>query len=349
MQRPFANAAYKILHLPEESPVPGLLRRIGLAIIVIIVVAVMLWFGRGGLHDNAHPDREMTFVDVLYFTIITLTTVGYGDIIPVTPGARLVNSVLLTPIRVFVWAVFLGTAYELILQRYRERVSMTQLKERLKDHTIICGFGVKGRAILSELVAHGHVPGNIVVIDPEEAALHEATALGLAALRGDASSEAILHSAAVEKAGHILVAPHRDDQCVLICLTVRSMAPNIRLIVAAREEENVKLLYRAGADVVIAPSLAGGRLMGAAVRQKAVTRFLQDLMVFGQGMDTAERVIASEEAGLLVTDLKDLEGTLVLGVARGDEHCPFNKLKNYRLQPNDIVVYLIGDPDCVDD
>ena len=274
---------FSILRLPEQSPVPGLLRRIGLAVGIILAVAVMLYLGRGGLRDNTHPERELTFVDVLYFTIISLTTVGYGDIIPVTPGARLVNSVLLTPIRVFVWAVFLGTTYELILQRYREKNYLSQLRERLNKHTIVCGFGVKGHAIVSELLAHGHSANDIVIIEPDEAAAQAATAQGLTALCGDASSEEILRAAVIEKAEHVLVAPHRDDECVLICLTVRALSPDVRLVASAREEENIKLLYRAGADVVISPSLSGGRLMGAAVRQKAVTQFLQDLLVFGQG------------------------------------------------------------------
>jgi voltage-gated potassium channel len=85
---------------------------------------VFLWFNREGLEDNAHPDRPLSLIDVFYFTVVSLTTVGYGDIAPVTPEAQLINAVLLTPIRVFLWTLFLGTAYDLILQRYRERALM---------------------------------------------------------------------------------------------------------------------------------------------------------------------------------------------------------------------------------
>lgn len=333
-----------ILQLPEEgSRVGHLVRRIGLAVGLIMIVAVMLWFHRGDLRDNTHPTRPLGFTDVFYYTVVTLTTVGYGDIIPVTAEARLFNAVFLTPVRVALWALFLGTTYELMLQRYRERAQMRQLRERLSGHTIVCGYGVKGRAIIGELLAHGHRADEIVVIDPDAEAAQEAASHDLVALRGDASSEAILRAAAVEKAGHVLVGPNRDDACVLICLTVRTLAPGVRVVAAAREEENIKLLYKAGADVVISPSLSGGRLMAAAVRQEAVTGFLEDLLAFGEGVDTGERRVLSEEAGKRVSELPDLRGKLVLGVARGEERCPFYQLSDYELVPGDLVVYLTGD------
>jgi voltage-gated potassium channel len=252
---------------------------------------------------------------------------------------------------VFLWALFLGTAYELTLLRlrFREERQMRELHDRLRDHVVVCGYGVKGRAIVDELVAHGQPRDAIVAIDPEEAAVARAAKEGLVALRGDASSEALLRAAAVEKAGHVLVAPNRDDACVLICLTVRSLAPDARVIASAREEENVKLIYGAGADLVIAPSVSGGRLMGAAVRQEAVPHFLEDLLTFGHGLAMAEREVRPEEQGRLVADLPDLAGALVLGVSRGREHCPFQRLGTFPLEPGDRIVYLSGDAGCEDD
>src|SRR4028118_918232 len=144
-----------ILRLPEKSPWPSLLRRIIVVVAVLLLVTVMLYFTRGGLRDNTHPERALSFVDVLYFTVISVTTVGYGDIVPVTAGARLVNAILLTPIRIMVLVAFVGTAYELILQRYREQVLMRNIKERLDDHSIVCGFGTVGQSIIKELLAHG--------------------------------------------------------------------------------------------------------------------------------------------------------------------------------------------------
>ncbi len=348
MQSPSELPRLGPLRLPEEQPGRALAERVGLALALILAVAVVLWFDRDGLRDNSHPGRPLGFVDVFYFTVVSLTTVGYGDIAPVTDGARLINAVLLTPIRVFLWALFLGTAYELTLLRLRRRQErhMRELHERLTDHVIICGYGVKGRAIVDELLAHGIQPENIVAIDPNEESTADAAKKGLVALRGDASSELLLRAASIEKAAYVLAAPNRDDACVLICLTARNLNPKVHLVASAREEENVKLLYGAGADLVVTPSASGGRLMAAAVRQRAVPYFLEDLLSFGEGIGVAERIVEPNERGLIATNLPDLAGNPIVGVARGRERCPFNRLTEFPLEPGDVVVYLTADPKC---
>ena len=339
-----AAQQFEVLRLPEASPVPGLVRRLGLILALIILATAILWVTRDGLTDNTHPDKPLTFMDVLYFAIVSLTTVGYGDIVPVTPLARFINAILLTPVRVFLWALFLGTTYELTVQQYRERKLMIKLQERLKNHAIICGFGVKGRTIAAELLAHGLKPDQIVVIEPEEDALSQATKLGLIGLKGDASSEEILRAAAVEKASQVLVALDFDDICVLICLTVRHLAPKVRLVTSVREEENIKLLKAAGADVIVSPSITGGRLMSAAVSAPAVTDFMQDMLSFGQGVDAVQHVITPEQEGQVVKELQGKAGYFILGVARGEQRWPFACVGDLRLKKGDVIVYLMAPP-----
>lgn len=217
---------------------------------------------------------------------------------------------------------------------------MKDLQDRLANHVIVCGYGVKGRAIVDELLAHGQPRDQIVAIDESEDAVTMAAKHGLVALRGDASREALLRAANIEDAHAVLVAPNRDDASVLICLTVRSLAPHAQIVASAREEENIKLLYGAGADLVVSPSVSGGRLMGAAIRQQAVPHFLEDLLSFGEGLSLSERIVRPEEAGLAVDNLPDLVGSLILGVARGKGHYPFNQLSGLRLQSGDVIVYL---------
>jgi voltage-gated potassium channel len=322
------------------------LRRLALAIFLVLIVIAVIWFDRDGLFDHARDGDPLNLTDVIYFSVVSLTTLGYGDISPVTTEARLLNALLLTPIRVFLWVLFLGTAYEMTVLRlkFREVRHMRELEARLKNHVIICGYGVKGRAIVSELLAHGHEAQDIVAIDPSEQAVALAAKQGLVAFRGDASSEALLEAAAVNRAAYVLVAPDRDDACVLICLTVRSLAPDVELVASVREEENIKLVYGAGASLVVAPSVSGGRLMASAVRQRAVPYFMEDVLAFGEGIAMAERVVTADERGKLVTELPGLGDALVLGVMRGTERCPFYEISRYPLETGDVVVYLSGNP-----
>ena len=224
---------------------------------------------------------------------------------------------------------------------------MKDLHDRLNDHVIVCGYGVKGRAIVDELIAHGQPRDQIVAIDIDESATEAAARDGLVARRGDASSEALLRAAAIEKAAAVMAAPNRDDACVLLCLTVRSLAPEVQLVASAREEENIKLLYGAGADLVVAPSVSGGRLMAAALHQQAVPHVLEDILAAGHGLVIAERAVKTEEAGFLAGDLPDLDGTLILGVLRGRDHLSFPRLKDLRLAPGDVVVFLSDDTNGV--
>jgi len=311
-----------------------------------VLVAIFLWLDRGGLRDNAHPERSIRFLDVFYFTVVSLTTVGYGDIVPVSSGARLVNAVLLTPIRIFLWAMFLGTAYELTVLRLRlrEERRMRELHERLRNHVVVCGYGVKGRAIVEELRAHDERPDEIVIIDESEDAVTLAAKQGLVALRGDAGSESLLNAAAVTNAAWVLVAPHRDDAAVLICLTVRSLAPKVKLIAAAREEENIKLLYNAGADLVVAPSVAGGKLMATAVRQQAVPHVLDDLLTFGEGISVQECIVKPEEVGKTPAEVVGDARALLIGLVRGKRRWKFHQLADLRTEPGDVIVYMTDEP-----
>lgn len=337
------------LRLPEGSLVAALLRRLALALALILAAILLLWITRDGIRDHANGGRPLDFVDTVYFATVSLTTLGYGDISPITSEARLINTFLLTPIRIFLWVLFLGTAYELTVLRlqFREERQMRDLHNRLDHHIIVCGFGVKGRAILEELIAHGHDRDQVVVIDPSEDAIQQATKDGVVAFRGDASSEALLKAAAIEKAAYLLAVPNRDDACVLIILTARSLAPNVEIIAAAREEENIKLLYGAGATLVVAPSVAGGRVIASAVRQRAVPYFLEDLLAFGDGLTVAEYTVPSHQAGMVATAVPELRGDLVVGMMRGMHRYPWDQLADETLMAGDVVVYLAHDPERV--
>jgi voltage-gated potassium channel len=230
----------RILFTPADlTPGRTLLFRLALVLALLSLVILILWLDRTGLRDQV--DGEMSFGDVVYFSLITITTVGYGDIVPVTPRARLIDALIVTPLRVFVWLLFLGTAYQLVLRRYMEAYRMVKLQARLDEHVVVCGFGYTGLSTVKELLAKGVAPERVLVIDPQEDRVRAAVEMGVVAFQGDATQESILKDAVLDKAKALIIASGRDDTNALILLTARHLHPTLRIIVSAQEEENVKL------------------------------------------------------------------------------------------------------------
>jgi voltage-gated potassium channel len=162
-----------------------LMRRFVFALLVFLAVVAVLWLDRAGLKD--HHDGHISFGDVIYFTFVTITTVGYGDIVPFTDRARMIDALFVTPARLIFIMIFVGTAYELVIQRWVESFRMERLQANLRDHVVICGFGASGQMAARELLARGTPPAHIVVIDVADGPLEDAADLGLTGLRGDAS------------------------------------------------------------------------------------------------------------------------------------------------------------------
>lgn len=143
--------------------------RLGAALALVMLVVMVHWFDREGLKDS--HDGTVSFLDVVYFTMISITTTGFGDIAPVSDRSRLIEAVIVTPIRVLVLFIFVGTAYNFIIKRSWERWRMAQIQKNLTDHIVVLGFGISGAEAVAELVARGTDPGRIVVIDPDETRL----------------------------------------------------------------------------------------------------------------------------------------------------------------------------------
>lgn len=324
---------------PEQS-IRSLLFRLLLAVGLILLSAFIIWLERDGLQDDAYPGQPLSLLAVLYYTVVTLTTVGYGDITPVSDLARILNIVFITPLRIIILVLFIGTAYELIFIRYQEAFRMKRFRAQLHQHTIVCGYGVKGRASVEELLSYGINPEQIVVIDLAEDNVEAAADMGISALRGDATSETALRAAAISKASHVIVDVDTDDTTVLICLTVKHLNPKVHVVAAAREAENIPLIYRSGADAVVASAVSSGRMLALATQQHFAPRFIEDMITFGRGMDIGEHSVQPEEAGKPVSEMPGLDGKLVLGVNHGGTSYTFDQLAGLRLQTGDIIVYL---------
>jgi len=141
-----------------------------------MIVVLVHWADRDGLNDVV--DGHISFLDVVYFTMISITTTGFGDIAPVSDRARLVEAVIVTPIRLMVIYIFVGTAYNFLIKRSWEKWRMARIQERLSDHIVVLGYGISGSGSVEELIARGTDPACIVVIDGDEQRLAKAEEQG---------------------------------------------------------------------------------------------------------------------------------------------------------------------------
>jgi voltage-gated potassium channel len=181
-------------------------------VLVLVLLGIALaghWFDRKGLQDNT--DGVVSFSDVVYFTAITVTTVGYGDIIPVTDRARMFDTFVVTPVRLFIWIIFFGTAYTLALKSTWEQIRTRMIRKGLNDHIIVYGYGSTGEAAVGELLRQGVKPQGIVVVDQSAARIIKAIECGVTGIEGDATYNATQEAACITTARAVMVATHRDD------------------------------------------------------------------------------------------------------------------------------------------
>lgn len=309
--------------------------RVGAALLLIGVALAGHWLDRGGLRDNV--DGSVSFVDVVYFTMITVTTVGYGDIVPVTDRARMFDTFVVTPVRIFVWLIFLGTAYTFALRNTWERWRMAAIQRRLDGHTIICGYGATGAEAADELLRRGCRADAIVVVDEDEAALRNAAELGLATVHGDATHNAVLEAAGLQRARALIVAPGRDDTAVLIALTARRLATHVPVSTAIRQAENEVLARDAGAAVIVNPISFGGQLLAGSSMGTHIAEYVSDLITSHGQIALKERPAMPGEVGQHLRDLQPGRG---LRIYRGSETLGFWQAEAV-VQAGDTVIEIV--------
>jgi voltage-gated potassium channel len=318
------------------SPRASLVLRIVLVVALVAVAIIGHWVDREGLKDNA--DGKVSLLDIVYFTVITVTTVGYGDIVPVSDSARMFDTFVVTPIRVFVWLIFLGTAYDFMLRNSWERWRMERIQKALRDHTIICGFGATGAEAAAELVREGNDPKTIVIVDEQQGRLDRAMALGFGIVLGDATSNAVLEAAGIERAAAIIICPGRDDTAILTALTARRLAPGVAASLSVRAAENEVLARDAGATVVVNPVSFGGRILAGSTRGVHVAEYLEDLVTVRGRVKLRERMVHPAETGI---DLRAISTGVGLQLYRDGSDFGFWEPEARKLALGDQIVEIV--------
>ncbi len=332
---------FKPLRRRVRLPVWGDLSiRLGLALFLIFVVVMIHWFDRGGLVDAV--DGEVSFLDVVYFTMISITTTGFGDITPVTDRARLVEAVIVTPVRFAVLFIFVGTAYNFIIKRSWEKWRMARIQDTLSNHVVVLGFGVSGSESVEELIERGTDARSIVVVDPSEERLADAEKLGVNVMAGDATRDDTLKAVRVTEAQAVLVSAGRDDTSILIVLTVRHLAPHVPISVVVRADDNELLARQAGANNVINPVRFTGLLLAGSAQGAHIADYLADLASVSGRVQLVERVVTDEECGKSIEELST--GGRGLRIYRNGRAVGFWEAECENLQTGDVVVEIVATP-----
>jgi voltage-gated potassium channel len=319
----------------RRATITTVLIRFAALILLIMIISGMVYIDRDSYEDS--EDGEISELDAVYFTVVSITTTGYGDIVPVKQDARIIDTVFITIGRAAMWFVIVGTAYQFVFERYREAYLMKAIQKRLSDHVIIVGFSTAGQSAAKELRAKGMKKGQIVVISTDPAEAQEAAERGFVSIIGDASKEKNLKDAMIEKARALIIATRKDANNILISLTAKDINPDVKVISQVTDLENIKLLRKSGVETIIAPGVTSGSLMATATTQPNVVNLLEDVMTSETGMFLSQREIKGSEIG---RNPRTLKGLVVLGVVRGGKVLSLEKMDNLNLREGDHLLFM---------
>jgi voltage-gated potassium channel len=318
------------------SPWVSIAWRVGAVLGLYAFAVAFHWFDREGLRDNF--DQHISFLDIIYFTMISITTTGYGDIVPISTGARMFDALVVTPIRIFVILIFIGTTYQFILKRTWDSWRMAQIQKMLTDHIVVAGFGKTGADAVNELIARGTDPACIVVVDGDEHALARAEEAGCNVLVGDATRDMTLQDVRIERAKTLIVATGRDDTSILVTLTARHLAPDVPISIIIKADDNELPARAAGANTVINPVSFAGLLLAGSVEGAHVADYMLDLASVDGRVHLSERRVTPAEIGKPLSAITTGLGVRIYrdGVPHG-----FFEQEAKALREGDVVVEII--------
>ena len=298
-QAPEARRGPAMVSLPERTRSPWweLSRRVLLALGILVGTVLLVYLDREAYRDNNDPTGAVSLGDAIYYTTVTLSTTGYGDIAPVEPHARTINAFVITPARIAFLVLLIGTTLEVLASQGREMFRIARWRKRMGKHVVVIGYGTKGRSAVETLVGNGTRREDVVVVDPSPLAMQDAHADGLAVVSGDATRRDVLRRAGVADAEQVIITTDSDASNVLATLTVRQLNPDSWIVAAVREQENAPLMKQSGADSVITSSDAVGRLLGLSTVSPTLGSVMEDLLTYGDGLEVAERDLLVSEVG----------------------------------------------------
>jgi voltage-gated potassium channel len=291
-----------------------------------------------------------SFWDAFYMTVITVTTVGYREVHPMSRGGELFTSALLL--------VGVGTAFYTFtlaativveggLQKRRRRRRIARMIDDLERHFIVCGFGRIGAVIAGEF-SQQQIPFVLVERNPER--VQQALERGMLAVEADASHEETLKRLHIERARGLVAAVGTDAENVYTILTARVLAPGLFIVGRAETEDAERKLRRAGADRVVSPYTIGAQQMAQTALRPAVVDFVKLATQAGSLELAMEQIVVTAASlvgkSLVESNLRQRFGVIVVGIQRAHGKMEFNPSPDAAMQQGDQLVVL-GRPESL--
>ncbi len=315
----------------------------GLLALLLVTAAGVVGFaiiGRG----------RHSLVDAIYMTVITLTTVGYGEIIDLSghPGGRLFTiGLLLVGMGIVAYTVPMLAAFliEGQLLHFFTRHRMDRNIARMTGHFIVCGETAATWYVAEELQRSGRA---LVVVAPTEEASGKAfeTLGDVPRVVGDPSDDQVLLDAGVERAGGVVVCMANDKDNVLVTLTARRLAPGARIVARMESGESEAKLRIAGADAVVSPSRIGGLRMASELVRPEVVSFLDQMLRDPRtSLRVEEIAIAGDSPAVGKTlswlNINELDGTVLLALRTSAGQVMFKPPQDLKLDPGGILIAMV--------
>ncbi len=310
----------------------------GIALVAILCIGTVGYWFIGGEHGS--------FLDSLYMTVITISTIGYGEVVNLSgnPGGRIFTIfIALSGIGILFYIVtnFTAFAVEGELKDSFWRRKMEKMANKIKDHYIVCGMGIVGVHIANELHA---TKRSYVIVDTDKSNFEKLPEelQGQAFIEGDGTDNDTLLKAGVEKAKGLFAVTGDDNQNLVICLSAKQLNPRVKVVAESNEIKNDQKMRKAGADSVVSPSLIGGLRMASEMIRPTVVSFLDRMLRDKEKNLRIEEVsVADSFVGQKISELnlRRYSSVLLLAIRAGDDLI-YNPSDNYIIQHENTLIFM---------
>lgn len=289
--------------------------------------------------------EDMTLIEAFYMTMITISTVGFSEVKPLSDIGRLLTVIIIIS-GICVLTYTLGQAAQMFIEgELRLLLGRKKLEKKistLKDHYIICGYGRIGGTIAQELIKE-NIPLVVIEQNPQQIELLEEN--HFLYLNMDATEEEVLLKAGLQRARGLVTTVSSDSDNVFIALTAKGLRPDIFILARASDPKNETKLLRAGASRVVCPYLMGGRRMAEILRKPTVVDFIDQTMMNDElGLKMEEAVISPSSPligkTLVGSNLRQDFGVIVVAIKKISNEMIFNPLPTEHLDAGDVIVVI---------